>query len=32
VRLDVAGRTHERLAAADALRRPSEAAASLPDQ
>ena len=29
VRLDVAGRTHERLAAAGALRRPSEAAASL---
>ncbi len=32
VRLDVAGRTHERLAAADALRRPSEAAASLPEE
>jgi glycerol-3-phosphate acyltransferase PlsX len=32
VRLDVAGRTHERLAAADALRTPSEAAASLRDQ
>ena len=32
VRLDVAGRTHQRLAAADALRRPSEAAASLPER
>ena len=34
VRLDVAGRTHERLAAAGALRRAevSETAASLPDQ
>jgi phosphate acyltransferase len=31
VREDVAGRTHERLAAAGALRRPSEAAASVPD-
>jgi glycerol-3-phosphate acyltransferase PlsX len=32
VRLDVAGRTHQRLKAADALRRPSEAAASLPEK
>ena len=32
VRMDVAGRTHERLAAADALRTPSEPAASLRDQ
>jgi phosphate acyltransferase len=32
VRLDVAGRTHERLAAAGALRRPSEVPASVPDQ
>ena len=32
VRLDVAGRTHERLAAAGALRKVSEAAASVPDQ
>jgi hypothetical protein len=30
VRLDVAGRTHERLAAAGALRNVSETAASLP--
>jgi hypothetical protein len=32
VRLDVTGRTHERLAAAGALRKVSEAAASVPDQ
>lgn len=32
VRNDVAGRTHERLAAAGALRRASEAAATVPDQ
>jgi phosphate acyltransferase len=32
VREDVVGRTHERLAAAGALRRPSERAASVPDQ
>ena len=32
VREDVVGRTHERLAAAWALRRPSERAASVPDQ
>jgi phosphate acyltransferase len=32
VRLDVAGRTHQRLKAADALRSPSEAAASLPEK
>jgi glycerol-3-phosphate acyltransferase PlsX len=32
VRLDVAGRTHERLAAAGALRRPSEVTATVPDQ
>jgi phosphate acyltransferase len=32
VREDVVGRTHERLAAAGALRRPSERAATLPDQ
>ena len=32
VRDDVAGRTHARLAAAGALRRASEAAASVPDQ
>jgi glycerol-3-phosphate acyltransferase PlsX len=32
VRLDVAGRTHDRLAAAGALRNVSEAAASVPDQ
>jgi phosphate acyltransferase len=31
VRADVVGRTHERLAAAGALRRPSEAAATVPD-
>jgi glycerol-3-phosphate acyltransferase PlsX len=31
VRLDVAGRTHDRLAGAGALRRPSEAAASVPE-
>ena len=31
VREDVVGRTHERLAAAGALRRPSETAATLPD-
>jgi phosphate acyltransferase len=31
VRADVVGSTHERLAAAGALRRPSEAAATLPD-
>jgi glycerol-3-phosphate acyltransferase PlsX len=31
VRQDVLGRTHERLAAAGALRRPSEAAATLPE-
>ena len=32
VREDVVGRTHERLAAAGALRRPSERAATVPDQ
>jgi glycerol-3-phosphate acyltransferase PlsX len=32
VREDVVGRTHERLAAAGALRRPSERAATLPDK
>jgi glycerol-3-phosphate acyltransferase PlsX len=32
VRLDIAGRTHQRLAAADALRSPSEAAASVPEK
>jgi hypothetical protein len=32
VRDDVLGRTHERLAAAGALRRSSEAAATVPDQ
>jgi glycerol-3-phosphate acyltransferase PlsX len=32
VRLDVAGRTHDRLAAAGALRRPSEPAASVPEK
>ena len=32
VREDVVGRTHERLAAAGALRRPSERAASVPDK
>jgi len=32
VREDVVGRTHERLAAAGALRRPSERAASVPEQ
>ena len=32
VREDVAGRTHERLAAAGALRRASEAAASVPEE
>jgi glycerol-3-phosphate acyltransferase PlsX len=32
VRQDVVGRTHERLAAAGALRRPSERAATVPDQ
>jgi glycerol-3-phosphate acyltransferase PlsX len=32
VRLDIAGRTHQRLAAADALRSPSEAAASVAEK
>jgi glycerol-3-phosphate acyltransferase PlsX len=32
VELDVTGRTHERLAAAGALRKVSEAAATVPDQ